>query len=63
MEIQEQNYFRAEILTKASSKYFGRGRGVNYSNFVSDQFTGFHEIVIPGTLRYSMYLIEEILEI
>jgi TnpA family transposase len=35
---------------------------VTYYNFVSDQFTGFHGIVIPGTLRDSMYLIEGILE-
>ncbi|MFA9396852.1 MAG: Tn3 family transposase [Clostridiaceae bacterium] len=48
--------------SRANSKYFGRGRGVTYYNFVSDQFTGFHGIVIPGTLRDSMYLIEGILE-
>jgi TnpA family transposase len=30
-------------------KYFGVGRGVTYYNFSSDQFTGFHGIVIPGT--------------
>ena len=30
-------------------------RGVTYYNFTSDQFTGFHAIVIPGTLRDSMY--------
>jgi len=34
-----------------NSKYFGTGRGITYYNFTSDQFTGFHGIVIPGTLR------------
>ena len=30
-------------------KYFNAERGVTYYNFTSDQFTGFHAIVIPGT--------------
>ena len=38
------------------------GRGVTYYNFPSDQFTGFHGIVIPGTLRDSLYLLEGLLE-
>ena len=32
-------------------KYFNTGRGVTYYNFTSDQFTGFHAIVVPGTIR------------
>ncbi|EGO7648454.1 Tn3 family transposase, partial [Escherichia coli] len=32
-------------------KYFGSGRGITWYNFVSDQYSGFHGIVIPGTLR------------
>ena len=31
-------------------RYFGTGRGVTYYNFTSDQFTGFHAIVVPGTI-------------
>jgi len=30
-------------------KDFNADRGVTYYNFTSDQFTGFHAIVIPGT--------------
>ncbi len=45
-----------------NSKYFGVGRGVTYYNFTSDQFTGFHGIVIPGTLRDSLFLLEGLLE-
>lgn len=45
-----------------NSKYFGPGRGVTYYNFTSDQFTGFHSIVIPGTLRDSLYILEGLLE-
>jgi TnpA family transposase len=43
-------------------KYFGVGRGITYYNFTSDQFTGFHGIVVPGTLRDSMFLLEGLLE-
>ena len=43
-------------------KYFGVGRGVTYYNFTSDQFTGFHAIVIPGTLRDSLYILDGLLE-
>jgi TnpA family transposase len=43
-------------------KYFKAERGVTYYNFTSDQFTGFHAIVIPGTLRDSMYILDGLLE-
>lgn len=43
-------------------KYFGVGRGITYYNFTSDQFTGFHSILIPGTLRDSLFLLEGLLE-
>jgi TnpA family transposase len=47
-------------------KYFGRrgksARGVTYYNFTSDQFTGFHSIVIPGTPKDWYYILEGLLE-
>jgi TnpA family transposase len=43
-------------------KYFGVGRGVTYYNFTSDQFTGFHAVVVPGTLRDSLYVLAGLLE-
>ncbi|MFD2719765.1 Tn3 family transposase [Hymenobacter monticola] len=43
-------------------KYFGSQRGVTYYNFTSDQFTGFHGIVIPGTLRDSLFILAGLLE-
>ena len=43
-------------------KYFGAGRGVTYYNFISDQFTGLNAIVVPGTLRDSLVLLERLLE-
>ena len=32
------------------------------AKFTSDQFAGFHAIVIPGTLRDSMYILDGLLE-
>jgi TnpA family transposase len=43
-------------------KYFGFGRGVTYYNLTSNQFTGLHGIVVPGTLRDSLVLLAVVLE-
>jgi len=43
-------------------KYFGSDRGITWYNFISDQFSGFHGIVIPGTLRDSLFILEGLLE-
>ena len=43
-------------------RYFGTGRGVTYYNFTSDQFTGFHAIVVPGTIRDSLYVLDGLLK-
>jgi len=42
-------------------KYFP-GRGVTYFNFTSDQFSGLHGIVIPGTPKEGPYLLAGLLE-
>jgi len=46
----------------ANSKYFGQGHGITLYNFTSDQFTGFHGLVIPGTLRDSLFVLVGLLE-
>jgi TnpA family transposase len=43
-------------------KYFGFERGVTYYNLVSNQFTGLNAILIPATLRDSLYLLAVVLE-
>jgi TnpA family transposase len=43
-------------------KYFGSDRGLTYYNFTSNQYTGFHGIAVPGTLRDSIYILEGLLE-
>ncbi len=43
-------------------KYFNSGRGITWYNFLSDQYAGFHGIVVPGTLRDSIFVLEGLLE-
>lgn len=43
-------------------KYFGSQRGITWYNFISNQYSGFHGIVIPGTLRDSIFVLEGLLE-
>ena len=45
-----------------NSTYFHVERGVTYYNFTSNQFSGFHGIVIPGTLHDSPYVLDGLLE-
>ncbi len=45
-----------------NKKYFGANRGITWYNFISDQYSGFHGIVIPGTLRDSLFVLEGLLE-
>lgn len=46
----------------ANRKYFGSHRRITWYNFMSDQYSGFHGIVIPGTLRDSIFVLEGLLE-
>ena len=45
-----------------NKKYFNSDRGITWYNFISDQFSGFHGIVVPGTLRDSIFVLEGLLE-
>ncbi len=42
-------------------KYFA-ARGIILYNYLSDQYSGFNHIVIPGTRRDSLYLLDGILD-
>ncbi|NOZ54444.1 MAG: Tn3 family transposase [Gammaproteobacteria bacterium] len=50
------------INARPNRKYFGNSKGITWYNFLSDQFSGFHSIVIPGTLRDSIFVLEGLLE-
>ena len=38
-------------------KYFPTGRGITLYNLVSNQFTGLNALVVPGTLRDSLFIL------
>jgi TnpA family transposase len=42
-------------------KYFGTGRGITLLNHVSDQFSGFKNVVVTGTLRDSLVILTGLL--
>lgn len=51
------------ITARSNRKFFGLiKRGLTWYNFVSNQYTGFHAIVVPGTLRDSIFVLEGMLE-
>jgi TnpA family transposase len=43
-------------------KYFGEGKGITLFTFMSDQFTEFYGIVIPGAVREALYILDGLLE-
>jgi len=50
------------INARPNRKYFGSKKGITWYNFISDQYSGFHGIVVPGTLRDSIFVLEGLLE-
>jgi hypothetical protein len=58
--------FRVSVRTihaDPNPRYFATGRGVTWLNYMSDQFTGLHAIVVPGTLRDSLVILDGLLEL
>lgn len=49
---------KRSLNARHNPKYFGKGRGITFYNFVSDQYIEFHGIVVSGTLRDSLYLLD-----
>ena len=51
-----------ESLNAAPSwKHFGEGQGITYFTFMSDQFSSFYGIVIPGAVREALYILDGLL--
>lgn len=44
-------------------KYFGHGRGLTWFNAVNDQVAGIGAVVVPGTVRDSLYVLDTILNL
>ena len=43
-------------------KYFGQGRSVTWYNMLSDQYAGLGDLVVPGTLRDSLFILALLLD-
>lgn len=52
---------KKSLHAERNPKYFGRDKGIKYYNFLSDFYVGFHGMVISGTIRDSVYLLEVLL--
>lgn len=50
------------VNSRPNRKYFGSGHAFTWYNFVSDLYSGFHGIVVPGTLRDSIFVLEGLTE-
>jgi TnpA family transposase len=51
------------INARPNRKFFGlTKKGLTWYNFISNQYTGFQAIVVPGTLRDSIFVLEGMLE-
>ena len=49
------------IYAGPNPRYFGIGRGITSYDLISDQFAGLNKLVITGTIRDSLYLLELVL--
>ncbi|MDR3600575.1 MAG: transposase [Desulfosporosinus sp.] len=49
------------IYAGPNPRYFGIGRGITSYDLISDQFGGLNKLVITGTIRDSLYLLELVL--
>ncbi len=46
-----------------SPRYFGRGRGVTWMNAINDQVAGIGAVVVPGTVRDSLHILDTLLNL
>jgi len=46
-----------------SPKYFGHGRGITWLNAVNDQAAGIGQMVVPGTPRDSLHILDTLLNL
>jgi TnpA family transposase len=46
-----------------SPRYFGLGRGVTWLNAVNDQVAGIGAVVVPGTMRDSLHILDTLLNL
>ena len=64
LHLAQCNFVLCPIVEFSRSRRLMSGHllGVTYYNFTSNQFSGFHGIVIPGTLHDSPYVLDGLME-
>ncbi len=53
----------ATVNAGANPRYFGRGRGLTWLNYLNDQVAGLGAIVVPGTVRDSLHILDGLLDL
>jgi hypothetical protein len=46
-----------------SPRYFGRGKGITWLNAINDQVAGIGAVVVPGTMRDSLHILDTMLNL
>jgi TnpA family transposase len=57
---------RATVATAnagANPRYFGHGRGLTWLNYLNDQVSGLGAVVVPGTVRDSLHILDGLLDL
>ena len=47
----------------ANPRYFGQGRGLTWLNYLNDQVAGLGAVVVPGTVRDSLHILDGLLDL
>ncbi|MBT2552313.1 Tn3 family transposase [Arthrobacter sp. ISL-5] len=53
----------ATVNAGANPRYFGQGRGLTWLNYLNDQVAGIGAVVVPGTVRDSLHILDGLLDL
>lgn len=53
----------ATVNAGANPRYFGRGRGLTWLNYLNDQVAGIGAVVVAGTVRDSLHILDGLLDL
>lgn len=53
----------ASVNTSSNPRYFGRKKGLTWMNYLNDQIAGISAVVVPGTVRDSLHVLDGLLNL
>lgn len=53
----------ASVNTSSNPRYFGRKKGLTWLNYLNDQIAGISAVVVPGTVRDSLHVLDGLLNL